>query len=148
MRMRWWPRSIRWQLLAGLLLLETLSIGLFALVLVRQQRQEVYERAHTRLEYEARSLAEQAGKALEENEPGWVGRSAGNPEMVFAGAETGIHESLAHRFDGDLFDGREGVAAFGNQAAVRCGDKDAGSRIGGNDEVHIEGIAVHSPMAA
>ena len=28
--MRWWPRSIRWQMLAGLLLLEILSIGLFA----------------------------------------------------------------------------------------------------------------------
>ena len=75
LRLRWWPRSIRWQLLAGLFLLETLSIGLFTAVLVRQQRQEVYERAHTRLDYEAKSLAAQAGEALEENEPGWVGLS-------------------------------------------------------------------------
>ncbi len=73
--MRWWPRSIRWQLLAGLLLLETLSIGLFAVVLVRQQTQEVYQRAHMRLDYEARSLATQSAEALEEERPGWVGLS-------------------------------------------------------------------------
>jgi signal transduction histidine kinase/HAMP domain-containing protein len=73
--MRWWPRSIRWQMLAGLLLLETLSIGLFVLLLVRQQTHEMYQRAHLRLDYEARSLAAQAGQALEENEPGWVGLS-------------------------------------------------------------------------
>jgi signal transduction histidine kinase len=75
LRVGWWPRSIRWQLLAGLFLLETLSIGLFVLLLVREQRKEVYERAHTRLDYEAKSLAAQAGEALEENEPGWVGLS-------------------------------------------------------------------------
>ena len=42
-RMRWWPRTIRWQMLAGLLLLETLSISLFALLLVRQQTNEAYQ---------------------------------------------------------------------------------------------------------
>lgn len=73
--MRWWPRSIRWQLLAGIVLLETLSIGLFALILVRQQRKETAERAHTRLEYEASSLAMQSAEALIENRPSWVGLS-------------------------------------------------------------------------
>ncbi|MGB6746220.1 MAG: hypothetical protein WBE38_21395, partial [Terracidiphilus sp.] len=68
--MRWWPRSIRWQMLAGLLLLESLSIGLFVLVLVRQQTQEVYERAHQRLSYEASSLATQSAEALVEERPG------------------------------------------------------------------------------
>ncbi len=62
-------------MLAGLLLLESLSTGLFVLVLVRQQRQEVYERAHTRLDYEASSLATQAEEALEEAQPGWVSHS-------------------------------------------------------------------------
>jgi signal transduction histidine kinase len=75
LRMRWWPRSIRWQLLAGLLLLESLSISLYVLVLIRQQGQEVYKRAHQRLEYEARSLATQATEALVENRPTWVGLS-------------------------------------------------------------------------
>ena len=73
--MRWWPRSIRWQMLAGLLLLESLSTGLFVLVLVRQQRQEMYQRAHMRLEYEASSLATQAAEALQEDRSGWVSLS-------------------------------------------------------------------------
>jgi signal transduction histidine kinase len=62
-------------MLGGLLLLQSLSIGLFVLVLVRQQTQEVYERAHTRLSYEASSLATQSSEALVEERPGWVGLS-------------------------------------------------------------------------
>jgi len=73
--MRWWPRTIRWQMLAGLLLLETLSIGLFAIVLFRQQNQEVFERARVRLSYEATSVALQSSEALLQNRPGWVGLS-------------------------------------------------------------------------
>ncbi len=75
LRLRWWPRSIRWQMLAGLLLLESLSIGLFALLLVRQQMKETAERAHRRLEYEASSLAMESAEALIENRPSWVGLS-------------------------------------------------------------------------
>jgi len=35
--MRWWPRSIRWQMLGVLLLLEALSVVLFAALLIRRQ---------------------------------------------------------------------------------------------------------------
>ena len=73
--MRWWPRTIRYQMLAGLLLLETLSIGLFALILVREQTNEVEFRARSRLSYEATSVALQASEALLQNRPGWVGLS-------------------------------------------------------------------------
>ena len=73
--MRWWPRTIRWQMLAGLLLLETLSIGLFAALLIHQQTAEVYRRAQTRLSYEASTVAMQATEALIQNRPGWVGLS-------------------------------------------------------------------------
>src|SRR5579859_2773064 len=73
--MRWWPRTIRWQMLAVLLLLETLSITLFAVILVRQQSAEVYLRARTRLSYEASSVALQSSEALLQNRPGWVGLS-------------------------------------------------------------------------
>lgn len=73
--MRWWPRTIRWQMLVGLLLLETLSIGLFAALLLRQETAEVYRRAQTRLSYEATSVALQATEALLQNRPGWVGLS-------------------------------------------------------------------------
>lgn len=69
MRKRWWPRSIRWQMLASLLLLELLSVGLFALLLVRQQITEVGGRAHKRLEYEAKSLSLQIGEALTQQRP-------------------------------------------------------------------------------
>ena len=73
--MRWWPRTIRWQMLAGLLLLETLSIGLFAALLLRQETAEVYQRARARLSYEASSMAMQATEALLQDRPGWVGLS-------------------------------------------------------------------------
>ena len=48
------------QMLAGLLLLESLSIGLFATLLVRQQTSEIDQRAQRRVAYEAGSLAVQA----------------------------------------------------------------------------------------
>jgi PAS domain S-box-containing protein len=73
--MRWWPRTIRWQMLTGLLLLESLSIGLFAVILVRQETDEVHMRARTRLLYEASSVALQSTEALLQDRPGWVGLS-------------------------------------------------------------------------
>jgi PAS domain S-box-containing protein len=73
--MRFWPRSIRWQMLAALLLLEGLSISLFAVLMIRQQTYDIYQRAQRRLAYEARSLALQSSEALLENQPGWIGHS-------------------------------------------------------------------------
>ena len=70
--MRLWPRTVRWQLLAGLLLLETLSLGLFAAVLVRQETHRLYLRARQMLEYESTSLAIQSAEALEQQRPSWV----------------------------------------------------------------------------
>jgi hypothetical protein len=62
-------------MLAGLLALELLSIGLFTLLLVRQQTRETSDRAHKRLAYEAMSLALQSREALLQQRPGWVGLS-------------------------------------------------------------------------
>ncbi|MGB7264622.1 MAG: ATP-binding protein [Terracidiphilus sp.] len=76
MRIRWWPRSIRWQMLAGLLLLETLSIGLFALLLIGKQARDLHTRTIERLAYEATSLALQTKESLMENRPAWIGLSA------------------------------------------------------------------------
>ncbi len=73
--MRFWPRTIRWQMLAGLLLLETLSLLLFAGLLVHQQTTDLYRRARIRLMFEASSIALQASEALYQNHPGWVGLS-------------------------------------------------------------------------
>lgn len=71
--MRWWPRTIRWQMLAGLISLETLSIGLFAGLLIHQQSNDIYRRASLRLRFEATSVALQSSEALLQNRPGWVG---------------------------------------------------------------------------
>lgn len=72
MRIRWWPRSIRWQMLAGLVLLEVLSIGLFAALLARQQIRRTNQRAQYWLEYESTALANESAEALQQQRPNWV----------------------------------------------------------------------------
>lgn len=64
MRLGLRPRSIRFQLLAGLVLLEALSLVLFGAVLVRKQTDEIRERVQQRLEHQVTSLALQAQEAL------------------------------------------------------------------------------------
>jgi len=73
--MRWWPRSIRWQMLAGLLLLEILSIGLFAAILTQQQSHRVFLRAQHWLTYESTAMALQVAEGLAQQNPGWVSSS-------------------------------------------------------------------------
>jgi len=63
------------QLVAGIVLLEALSIILFATVLVREQTRQVYQRAQHRLAHQATSVALQAREALLQQRPGWVGLS-------------------------------------------------------------------------
>jgi PAS domain S-box-containing protein len=70
--MRWWPRSIRWQMLAGLVLLEAVSLVLFAALLIHKQNHEVYQRAQQRLAHQASSVAAQAKEALLQQRPSWV----------------------------------------------------------------------------
>ena len=74
--MRWWPRSIRLQMLAGLVLLEVLSLALFTALLVRQQTHEVNERTRLRLEHQATDLALQSKAALLDQRPAWLGLAA------------------------------------------------------------------------
>jgi PAS domain S-box-containing protein len=59
-------------MLAGLLLLEILSISLFAALLSRQQTNRVYVRAQYWLTYESGALASQIAEALEKQSPGWI----------------------------------------------------------------------------
>jgi len=70
--MRWWPRSIRWHMLVGLVLLESLSIALFALVLIRFQRHDAQDHAAQRMTHQATSLAMQARAAFELRHPEWL----------------------------------------------------------------------------
>ncbi len=69
MKLRGWPRSIRFQLLFGLVLLEAFSLLLFAIVLIRQQRLDTFKRAQQRLEHQATSVAVQAIEALQDHHP-------------------------------------------------------------------------------
>lgn len=75
-------------MLAGLVLLEALSLGLFAVVLIRQQKHEVYLHADQRLTYQTAVVALQAREALLEQRPGWVGLSVKMmgeaPDVAFA----------------------------------------------------------------
>jgi len=47
--MRWWPRSIRWQMVLGLVIIEVLYIALFAILLIRAQELGVTRRIFDRL---------------------------------------------------------------------------------------------------
>jgi PAS domain S-box-containing protein len=62
-------------MLAGLVLLEVLSIGLFAALLIHQQTHDVFVRAQHRLAHQATSMALQAREALLQQRPDWVGLS-------------------------------------------------------------------------
>ena len=58
------PRSIRGQLISGLILFEGLLVVTFAILLVREQATEIHERARMRLESEVRLLALQSQDSL------------------------------------------------------------------------------------
>ena len=58
------PRSIRGQLIFGLILFEGLLVLVFATLLVREQASEIHERARVRLESEANLLALQSQESL------------------------------------------------------------------------------------
>jgi PAS domain S-box-containing protein len=59
-------------MLASLIVLEVLSVGLFAAVLARQQTHRTRQRAQYWLEYESTALADQSAEALEQQRPRWV----------------------------------------------------------------------------
>jgi PAS domain S-box-containing protein len=62
-------------MVAGLVLLEALSIGLFTALLIRQQAHEVHEHMLHRLAHQANSMALQSTEALQQQRTGWVGLS-------------------------------------------------------------------------
>jgi signal transduction histidine kinase len=62
-------------MLAGLVLLQALSLILFAALLIRQQGRETRQHARQRLANQADSVALQAQEALLQQRPGWVGLS-------------------------------------------------------------------------
>ena len=69
---RWWPRTVRWQLIIWLMLLEALSVGLFATILVKIEGLEVRQRAVKRLAHQSTSVAFQVEEADREQKPEMV----------------------------------------------------------------------------
>ncbi len=70
--MRWWPRTIRWKMLLGLVLLEALSISMFALLLIRLQGRDLQKHAEQRLQSQATSVASQSQEAMLESRADWL----------------------------------------------------------------------------
>ncbi|HZD49663.1 MAG TPA: ATP-binding protein, partial [Silvibacterium sp.] len=58
------PRTIRGQLMAGLILFEVVVLALLSAALIREQREELRARTDQRLEYQARGLAAQTSGAI------------------------------------------------------------------------------------
>ncbi len=66
------PRSIRGQLISGLILFEGLLVIVFAILLVREQASEIHERARLRLESEVNLLALQSQDSLSQGQIGYL----------------------------------------------------------------------------
>ena len=62
------PRTIRGQLMSGLIFFEILVLAVVSLLLVREQRKELQTRTYRRLEYQASLLAIQANAAMAANQ--------------------------------------------------------------------------------
>ncbi len=66
------PRSIRGQLITGLIVFEGLLVIGFATLLVREQASEIHERARARLESEVNLLALQSQESLAQGQAGYL----------------------------------------------------------------------------
>ena len=66
------PRSIRGQLISGLILFEGLLVIVFATLLVREQASEIHERARLRLESEVNLLALQSQDSVAQGQVGYL----------------------------------------------------------------------------
>jgi signal transduction histidine kinase len=66
------PRSIRGQLISGLILFEGLLVVVFAILLVREQALEIHERARLRLESEINLLVLQSQDSLAQGQAGYL----------------------------------------------------------------------------
>jgi len=87
-QLRLWPRTIRRQMLAGVVLLEIVSLLLFSLLLVNKEHREIHRRVLQRMAYQANLMTLQAREALLQNQPSWIGISlhmmAESPALSFA----------------------------------------------------------------
>ena len=104
--MRWLPRTVRWQLILWLMLLETLSVGLFAVILVKVEGQEIRRRALERLAHQATSVALQAEEAYRQQRPELV-----FPSLRMMGEAPSVARAMITDKTGDVLFVSSGDAA-------------------------------------
>ncbi len=91
------PRSIRGQLISGLVLFEGLLVITFATLLVREQASEIHERARLRLESEVNLLALQSQESLAQGQAGYlvpILRAMTNSPSIRAAVVTDVNGSI------------------------------------------------------
>src|SRR6201996_9659271 len=99
------PRSIRGQLITGLILFEGLLVIVFATLLVREQASEIHERARLRLESEVKLLTLQSQDAIAGGAVGYLEpilRTMVNSPGIRAAMVTDEHGKVIAGSDADM----------------------------------------------
>src|SRR5271163_4288510 len=99
------PRSIRGQLISGLILFEGLLVITFATLLVREQASEIHERARLRLESEVSLLALQSQESLAQGQAGYlvpILRAMTNSPSIRAAVVTDVNGRIIAASDPSL----------------------------------------------
>ncbi len=108
------PRSIRGQLIFGLILLEGLLVLVFATLLVREQASEIHERARLRLESEVNLLALQTQESLGQGESVYlqpIVRAMLNSPNIHAAMVTSPDGRIIASSDSSM-DGKDALTRF------------------------------------
>jgi PAS domain S-box-containing protein len=99
------PRSIRGQLISGLILFEGLLVVVFAILLVREQALEIHERARLRLESEVNLLVLQSQDSLAQGQAGYlvpILRAMVNSPVIRAAMVTDINGRVIASSDPEM----------------------------------------------
>ncbi len=99
------PRSIRGQLISGLILFEGLLVIVFATLLVREQASEIHERARLRLESEVNLLVLQSQDSLAQGQTGYlvpILRAMVNSPVIRAAMVTDINGRVIASSDPEM----------------------------------------------
>src|ERR1700759_5639035 len=121
----WWPRTVRWKLIIWLMLLEALSVALFATILVRIETRDVRRRAVERLAHQATSLALQAEEAYRQGPPELV-----LPSLRMMGAAPSVAHAKITNAAGDVVFVSDGEPA---QHPLDPAERDQIAKINGHE---------------
>ncbi len=124
---RIWPRTVRWQLIIWMMLLEVMSVALFAIVLVNIQGREVRQHAVERLSHQATSLALQAEEAYRLMKPDMV-----LPSLRMMGEAPSVARARITDTQGNVLFVSEGEAAQ--------------YPLGSDEKAQIAKIPAHEPL--